>query len=67
VGKRKPRRLLAHRAPDFRHAVSDAHDRSLSRRIEIFAAIRGKQPATFAPQSDGKFFAKMARKNGGVV
>jgi hypothetical protein len=59
--------LLAHRAPDFRNAVSDVHDRGLSRRIEILATVSGKEPATFAPQSDGKFFAKMARKNGGVV
>src|ERR1700741_1633400 len=44
--------LCGHRAADFRHAVSDADHRGLAGGVQIAAAIRVKNPASFAAHSD---------------
>ena len=55
-----PRRLLRHRAPDFRDTVTDADDRGLPGSIKESAAIVSDNPATFPVSGDGKCLLEIA-------
>lgn len=61
------RGLFGHGAADFRDAVADVDDGSLTRGVEKLAAVLSKEPATFSAHSGGKIFLKISRKQRGVV
>src|SRR2546430_3379749 len=60
VRESDPGRLLRHCAADFRHAVTDADDCSLSGSVKESTAIGGDNPASFPTSGDGKGLLKMA-------
>src|SRR5438552_15015563 len=62
VRESDPGRLLRHCAADFRHAVTDADDCSLSGSVKESTAIGGDNPASFPTSGDGKGLLKMAGK-----
>jgi hypothetical protein len=64
--KREFRRLLGHGAAYFGNAVANVDDGGLACRIEKFASIRRKKPASFPTDGDGKRLVKTARKKSGV-
>src|SRR5437016_1558693 len=66
VRESDPGRLLRHCAADFRHAVTDADDCSLSGGVKESTAIGGDNPASFPTSGDGKGLLKMAGKKSGA-
>src|SRR5207249_279919 len=62
VRESDPGRLLRHCAADFRHAVTDADDCSLSGSVKESTAIGGDNPASFPTSGDGNGLLKMAGK-----
>lgn len=62
MGKGELRGLLGHGAADFRDAVADVNDGGLAGGVQEPAAVGGEKPGAFAANSDGKGFAKIARK-----
>lgn len=67
VGESELRGLRGHGGGDFGYTMPDVDDGSLAGGVEEFAAVLREEPAPFATDGDGKRFAKVARKKGGVA